>query len=63
MGVIGFISGRCVHCGVPLTSSGLSVVAGFIGVRHRHRRVHLGSLVSLGFALRVVGFIQCRYFH
>ena len=55
--VNGFIRVRYVYWGAPLGLSGLSGIAGFIGVCTGGRRFHQGSLRSLGYALGVVGFI------
>ena len=43
--------------------SGASGVTGFIRVRPEGRRVHPESLLSLGYALVVVGFILGRWVH
>ena len=68
----GFIRGHCVHSGSPtgslvypgsLGSLGSSGDVGFTRVRHRGRWVLPDALSSLGFSLRVVGFIQSRWVH
>ena len=55
--------GRYVYRGAPLGSSGLSGIAGLIGVRTGGRRFHQGSLRLLGCALGVVGFVLGNWVH
>ena len=70
LGVDGFIRSRWVHSGSrwgSFSSSGVVVFTrvrpGGRWVRSRCHWVHAPSLGSLGFALRVVGFIRDRWVH
>ena len=53
-GFVGFIRGRWGHSGALCRSSGSSVVAGFIRVRHQDHHVHGESMSSLGCAVRYI---------
>ena len=55
LAIVGFIQGSLVHWGARCSSTGLSGVAGFIGVRPGGGRDHPGSLVVASIRVRLLG--------